>query len=60
MRLFIPWTSNRRRNYWIEDAIDALGVGGSGFVGRQRPAGSRSGRFERERDEAERLGVWAA
>jgi len=27
-RSFIPCTSDRRRNHWIEDAVDALGVGG--------------------------------
>ena len=59
-RSFVPGASERRWSDWIEDTVDALGVGGPGLAGRRRPAASRSGRFQRERDEAERLGLWAA
>ena len=59
-RWFIPRASNRGGIIGSRTLSDALGVGGSGLAGRQRPAASRSGRFQRERDEAERLGLWAA
>ena len=59
-RWLIPRASNRGGIIGSRTLSDALGVGGSGLAGRQRPAASRSGRFQRERVEVIAIGIAAA